>query len=328
MNERENSQLAPEGNATPGQRKPSEVDTAQVQARLLQLSTQLQEIQAQLAHLLNFAQSSGSQIDALTHHLTGLDITHKIDERLADLLERAEAYQGQLNEVTETARKLSRTQFKANTLAESKEQQITAALKTLQEIVARREASQEAQQWAQQEQLDQARGLARGDLAAELLPVLDGIEMALDSGRSLLQRRRQQRQTATQAPAAQPAENRSIQRAWQQFRRSLAGEPVDVDPRPQPPIYDEEMETGLNAWLDGLKLVRERFLALLNTEGIEVIPALRQPFDPKLHVAISAEPRTDVQPGVVIRVLRQGYRQRGRVLRFAEVIVAQRPAQD
>lgn len=327
MNERENSQLAPEGNVTPGQQKSSEADTAQVQARLLQLSTQLQEMQAQLAHLLNFAQSSGSQVDALTHHLTGLDITHKIDERLADLLERAEAYQGQLNEVTETARKLSRTQFKANTLAESKEQQITAAIKTLQEIVDRREASQEAQQWAKQEQLDQARGLARGDLAAELLPVLDGIEMALDSGCSLLQRR-QQRQAATQAPATQPAENRSIQRAWQQFRRSLAGEPVDVDPRPQPPIYDEEMETGLNAWLDGLKLVRERFLALLNTEEIEVIPALRQPFDPKLHVAISAEPRTDVQPGVVIRVLRQGYRQRGRVLRFAEVIVAQRPAQD
>jgi molecular chaperone GrpE len=82
------------------------------------------------------------------------------------------------------------------------------------------------------------------------------------------------------------------------------------------------MPDVLDAWLQGLTLMRERFLAVLAGEGIEVMAALHTPFDPHWHVAVQTEIRDDVAPHTVIRVLRQGYRQHQRVLRYAEVVVA------
>ena len=86
------------------------------------------------------------------------------------------------------------------------------------------------------------------------------------------------------------------------------------------------MPDVLDAWLQGLTLVRDRFLAVLTAEGIDAIQALDTPFDPRLHVAIQAETRDDVAPHTVVRVLRQGYRQHQRVLRYAEVVVARAAA--
>ena len=71
--------------------------------------------------------------------------------------------------------------------------------------------------------------------------------------------------------------------------------------------------------------MRDRFAALLAQEQIQPLPALGQPFDPRLHLAIEAETRSDAPPNTVVRVLRQGYRQRQRVLRYAEVVVARPP---
>src|SRR3989442_11481927 len=62
--------------------------------------------------------------------------------------------------------------------------------------------------------------------------------------------------------------------------------------------------------------------AVLAGEGIEVMAALHTSFDPHVHVAVQTEIRDDVAPQTVIRVLRQGYRQHQRVLRYAEVVVA------
>ena len=68
-------------------------------------------------------------------------------------------------------------------------------------------------------------------------------------------------------------------------------------------------------------MVRTRFLALLATADIYPIQAEGQPFDPRLHLAMATESRAGVPDGTVVAVLRKGYRQRGRVLRYAEVAV-------
>ena len=78
------------------------------------------------------------------------------------------------------------------------------------------------------------------------------------------------------------------------------------------------LQEGLSAWLRGLELVRARFVALLTAEGIQAIDALHQPFDPHLHVAVESEARNDVVSNTVVRVMRKGYRQQQRILRYVE----------
>ena len=83
--------------------------------------------------------------------------------------------------------------------------------------------------------------------------------------------------------------------------------------------------SAMEAWLNHLTLVRDRFVTLLALEGIQSMPALNQKFDPRVHMAVDAEIRTDVPPNTVVRELRKGYRQDRRVLRYAEVVIAKAP---
>jgi len=83
-----------------------------------------------------------------------------------------------------------------------------------------------------------------------------------------------------------------------------------------------QVTAGSEAWLDGLHLVRERFLSVLATENVEPIRAMGEQFDPRLHVAISTQEREDIPNNEIIGVTRAGYYQDGRVLRYAEVSVA------
>ncbi len=293
----------------------------QLYGHLLHLVAQVDHMQSQLGRLVEEMQFSSSQVAALTRHLTDLEARRPIDERLADLLTRLETTQEQLNELTQTVTKLGRTQFKSNALAETKEQQIAAALATLQEILTRREAIQEARELEEQRETARQRAEARGELMADLLPVLDGLELALDNGYSWLEQRRQQ---VAQAAYARTLHRPQAQGMWHKLRQALVGEPRSIEL----PIVSEatdETSDSLMAWLQGLELVRERFLSLLAAEGIQPIPALQQPFDPRVHVAMETEFRSDVPSGIIVKVLRKGYRQQDRVLRYAEVVVARAP---
>lgn len=75
--------------------------------------------------------------------------------------------------------------------------------------------------------------------------------------------------------------------------------------------------------LKGVELVRDQFLAKLDGFGVKRIASEGAPFDPELHEAISAVPAADpAQDGVVIGVVRNGYRIGDEVLRPALVAVA------
>lgn len=79
---------------------------------------------------------------------------------------------------------------------------------------------------------------------------------------------------------------------------------------------------NLDAVVDGVRLVHENFLQALRTQGLEVIEALHQPFDPSVHEALMQQPSQEHPPGTVIEQVAAGYRLRDRVLRPAKVIVS------
>jgi len=75
--------------------------------------------------------------------------------------------------------------------------------------------------------------------------------------------------------------------------------------------------------LQGVEMVRMQFLAKLEGFGVKRIESEGQPFDPALHEAVSAIPAaTPDQDGLVVGIIRHGYRIGLDVLRPASVAVA------
>jgi len=84
----------------------------------------------------------------------------------------------------------------------------------------------------------------------------------------------------------------------------------------------------LEGWLDGLRLVRERLLAILEAGDVTPIPTVGHPFDPYLHVAVGTTIEGDGPPGIIVQEERRGYQMPDGVLRYAEVIVYRPSAND
>ena len=81
-------------------------------------------------------------------------------------------------------------------------------------------------------------------------------------------------------------------------------------------------------WLDGLRLVQRNLSNLLDSEGVTPIEAQGRPFEPWEHEAVLYEETPDSAEGTVVRVIREGYRLRDRVLRPAQVAVAKAPERE
>ncbi len=74
--------------------------------------------------------------------------------------------------------------------------------------------------------------------------------------------------------------------------------------------------------LDGLALVRDKFLATLERYGIKRVEAMGAPFDHTYHDAIAESPTDEVEPGTVVAVAQTGYVIGDKLLRPARVVVA------
>jgi regulator of RNase E activity RraA len=57
-------------------------------------------------------------------------------------------------------------------------------------------------------------------------------------------------------------------------------------------------------------------------DGVVVVPALGEPFNPAVHEAILEEEGGNLSPGSVVREFRKGYLLQGRILRPARVSIA------
>ncbi|MEZ4768773.1 MAG: nucleotide exchange factor GrpE [Caldilineales bacterium] len=78
-----------------------------------------------------------------------------------------------------------------------------------------------------------------------------------------------------------------------------------------------------STWVQGFTLILRKLQGVLLREGVSVIEAKGQPFDPSLHQAVMVEEVDGAEPDTVVEVLQQGYMLDDRVLRPAMVKVAQ-----
>lgn len=76
------------------------------------------------------------------------------------------------------------------------------------------------------------------------------------------------------------------------------------------------------AWAEGIELIYRKMYGVLDMEGVEIIEADGEHFDPMLHEAISHDDSEDHEEGEVIEVVQPGYRMGDRILRPAMVRVA------
>jgi molecular chaperone GrpE len=80
---------------------------------------------------------------------------------------------------------------------------------------------------------------------------------------------------------------------------------------------------GAQPVIEGMELVRKRFLARLGELGVRHVPALGTRFDPNLHEALSVVPTQETEhDGMVVGVMREGYLMGEDTLRPAGVAVA------
>ena len=79
-----------------------------------------------------------------------------------------------------------------------------------------------------------------------------------------------------------------------------------------------------SGWLEGLQLVLRNLAHLLASEGVTKIDAEGQPFEPREHEAVSYEESPGNEEGIVLKVVRDGYRLHDRVLRPAQVAVSKK----
>lgn len=88
-------------------------------------------------------------------------------------------------------------------------------------------------------------------------------------------------------------------------------------------LKSKPRDENAEAWAGGIELIIRKMQAILEAEGVKRIEAEGTAFDPNLHEAISHEPSDGMQSGHVIAVVQNGYTLGERVIRPAQVRVAQ-----
>jgi molecular chaperone GrpE len=76
-------------------------------------------------------------------------------------------------------------------------------------------------------------------------------------------------------------------------------------------------------WAQGMPLIAKRLRLALAKAGLARVGAPGEPFDPRLHEAMAYEPKPGYAEGQIATVVRPGYRLNDRIVRPAQVTVAQ-----
>ncbi len=78
----------------------------------------------------------------------------------------------------------------------------------------------------------------------------------------------------------------------------------------------------VKALYEGVELTLKSFLEILNKFNIQQVNPVGEPFDPRVHQAITMIANPNVEPNTVLDVMQKGYTLFGRVLRPAMVVVS------
>jgi molecular chaperone GrpE len=74
-------------------------------------------------------------------------------------------------------------------------------------------------------------------------------------------------------------------------------------------------------FIEGQEMIRKQLVQILEQEGVSLIEAEGELFDPNCHHAVMQVESEEVEPGTIIEELQKGYRHRRRILRPSMVKV-------
>jgi molecular chaperone GrpE len=83
-----------------------------------------------------------------------------------------------------------------------------------------------------------------------------------------------------------------------------------------------EQSHNLEKLFEGMKLIKTEFEKALTGQGVELIDALGQPFDPRFHEGIAHEDSEEFEKDMVSKQWRLGYKIGDRVMRPATVVIS------
>jgi molecular chaperone GrpE len=104
---------------------------------------------------------------------------------------------------------------------------------------------------------------------------------------------------------------------WLDFFRSLIPILDGIDA-----LRDAIESGGDPSWKKGMEILSGKISALLETQGFLRTARVGMAFDPARHEAVGAEEASPVSPGDIAEVVENGWHYRGKILRYAKVVVA------
>ncbi|HEX2458231.1 MAG TPA: nucleotide exchange factor GrpE [Vicinamibacterales bacterium] len=130
------------------------------------------------------------------------------------------------------------------------------------------------------------------------------------------------RQAASEFDEARLRLRREISKDVERARREVLSEMLEILDNLDRAVDAAGNAASPDALLQGVDMVRRQFLAKLEGLGVKRIEAASQRFDPALHEAITMVPVSSPdQDGMILGVIRHGYRIGEDVLRPAGVAV-------
>ena len=116
---------------------------------------------------------------------------------------------------------------------------------------------------------------------------------------------------------------REISKDIERTRREILSELLEVVDNLERAIEAAKRSPSVDTMLQGVDMVRRQFLSKLEGLGVRPIESGDSRFDPTLHEAVTTVPATTAdQDGMIVGVIRSGYRIGEDVLRPAAVAVA------
>ena len=74
--------------------------------------------------------------------------------------------------------------------------------------------------------------------------------------------------------------------------------------------------------IDGINLIKDKFILVLNDFGIKSYDSINKKFDPDFHEAMMTK-KTKKKSNIIIEEYEKGYMQYDRVIRYAKVVVSE-----
>ena len=152
------------------------------------------------------------------------------------------------------------------------------------------------------------------NLAEENSDLRDRLLRALAENENLIRRGRREREDAIKYAATNFA--RDMLAVSDNLSRALAALSGS----------DDNQSDSIKALLEGVKLTEKELLSSLERHGVSRIVSKGEQFDHERHEALFEVPSPDMEPGIIVEVVEEGYMIHDRLLRPARVGVSKKEA--